>query len=151
MMEKQKAKLDLETFVARGQAAQRAADTSMESRSPSFYLLKEKTPVACSFEEWAEFFSHDRVVAVTKIAPRARVSTVFIGLDSRFGQAGPPLVFETMVFGGPLNGHKVMASTWDEAERFHRSMIARAKVEMKKWARRRAENKRRRAKQGRKP
>jgi hypothetical protein len=31
------------------------------------------------------------------------VSTVWVGIDHNFGDEGPPLIFETMVFGGPLD------------------------------------------------
>lgn len=39
-------------------------------------------------------------VAFTEIAEGCEVSTVFIGLDHRFSDTGPPLVFETMAFWG---------------------------------------------------
>ncbi len=35
-----------------------------------------------------------------------KVSTVWLGLDHSFGKSGPPLIFETMVFGG--------GAEWDE-------------------------------------
>lgn len=45
---------------------------------------------------------------------RVRVSTVFLGLDYSFGE-GPPLLWETMVFGGPLNGRMARYSSVDDA------------------------------------
>lgn len=57
----------------------------------------------------------------------AYVSTVFLGLDHRFGQ-GEPLVFETMVFGGPLDQEQERYSTWDEAEAGHKAMVERVKA-----------------------
>lgn len=73
------------------------------------------------------------------------VSTVFLGLDHRYGD-GPPMLFETMVFapdayrgkGAPpievvvhtskafrekWDGHGARYSTWDEAEAGHRRII----------------------------
>jgi hypothetical protein len=48
---------------------------------------------------WAEWYeTHDRFIAKTKVGD-ALVSTVFLGIDHAFG-GGPPLLFETMVFGG---------------------------------------------------
>jgi hypothetical protein len=41
-------------------------------------------------------------VALTEIGD-IRISTVWLGLDHNFNPTGPPLIFETMVFGGPLN------------------------------------------------
>jgi hypothetical protein len=53
-----------------------------------------------------------------------RVSTVFLGLDHRWGD-GPPLLFETMVFGGPLNGNQERYSTWDAAAEGHTLWLMR--------------------------
>jgi hypothetical protein len=33
-----------------------------------------------------------------------KVSTVFMGLDHRFGDEGPPVLWESMIFGGVLDG-----------------------------------------------
>jgi hypothetical protein len=49
----------------------------------------------------------------------ARVSTVFMGIDHNFTRGGPPLLFETMIFGGPEDGFQARYSTWDEAEAGH--------------------------------
>ena len=53
------------------------------------------------------------------------VSTVFLALDHSFGRAGPPLLFETMVFGGKLDGEQERCATWDEAEKMHAKYLAR--------------------------
>jgi hypothetical protein len=52
-----------------------------------------------------------------------RVSTVFLGIDHAW--EGPPLLFETMVFGGPLDEEMERYSTWEEAERGHAVMARR--------------------------
>jgi len=71
------------------------------------------------------FEQHDkRVVAKTTLAG-CDVSTVFIGLDHRFTGDGPPLVFETMVFGGPFDQEQERYSTWDEAVAGHARMVDR--------------------------
>ena len=44
------------------------------------------------------------------------------GLDFNDGE-GPPLVFETMVFGGDLGGSQVLTATWEEAEAAHEKMV----------------------------
>jgi hypothetical protein len=55
------------------------------------------------------------------------VSTVFIGLDHRYGD-GPPLIFETMIFGGgPLDGMMWRYSTWDDAETGHRMAVKKVR------------------------
>jgi hypothetical protein len=46
------------------------------------------------------------------------VSTVFLGIDHGFG-GDRPVLFETMIFGGPYNDHQVRYCTWAEAEHGH--------------------------------
>lgn len=55
-----------------------------------------------------------------------RVSTVFLGLDHNFGFGGPPLLYETLIFGGPLDGEMSRYATREEALAGHREMVARA-------------------------
>lgn len=58
------------------------------------------------------------------------VSTVFLGLDRSFGQ-GKPLLFETMVFGGPLDQECERCSSWEAAEKMHEKMCERVKLAAK--------------------
>lgn len=56
-----------------------------------------------------------------------RVSTVFLGLDYQFGE-GPPLLFESMIFGGPLDQECDRCSTWEAAEKMHEKMMERVRL-----------------------
>lgn len=72
--------------------------------------------------QWAyDFTVSDRRVARDEYGD-VTVSTVFLGLDHNFLKKGPPLIFETMVFGGPLDQEQTRASTWDEAVQQHKAM-----------------------------
>jgi hypothetical protein len=51
------------------------------------------------------------------------VSTVWLGLNHNFSGAGAPLIFETMVFGGPIDEYQDRYSTEDEAREGHAAMI----------------------------
>lgn len=53
------------------------------------------------------------------------ISTVFLGFDHGFGQ-GLPILFETMIFGGPYDQWQRRYCTWDEAEAGHRHAVALA-------------------------
>ncbi len=66
----------------------------------------------------------------TFVSAAVQVSTVFLGLDHRFGADGPPVVFETMTFGGPFDQEQDRYSTWEEAEAGHAAAVARAKAAM---------------------
>jgi len=52
------------------------------------------------------------------------VSTTWIGIDHSWGQ-GPPVIFETMVFGGDLDGEQDRYATIEEARAGHHAMVAR--------------------------
>ena len=53
------------------------------------------------------------------------VSTVFLGLDHRFGP-GEPVLWETMIFGGPHNEYQKRYTSRATAELGHRKAVALA-------------------------
>ena len=53
------------------------------------------------------------------------VSTVFLGLDH--GHNAVPILFETLVFGGQLDGNGERYSTYDEAVAGHAKWVNKAK------------------------
>jgi hypothetical protein len=95
---------------------------------PRYYTLDGHTPVPCDdVMVWAQWFENFelRVVAQTQIGDRF-VSTVFLGIDHNFGPTGPPLIFETMVFGPNRNEEWMKrTATWDEALADHAAALAK--------------------------
>lgn len=91
------------------------------------YILDGKQAVECrDTTAWAKWFAGaDRRVADEMVGD-ARVSTVFLACDHSFG-SGPPMLFETMVFGGPLDQEQDRCTTWGEAEAMHAAMVTRVK------------------------
>ena len=90
------------------------------------YILEGKEPVAVDLISWASWYGKaDRKVKKDKVGD-VSVSTVFLGLDHQWGD-GPPLLFETMVFGGELDQEMDRYSTWEEAESGHAKMVERVK------------------------
>lgn len=90
------------------------------------YVLDGHTPRQT--KDWAEFeaFSVDferRRVAHTDLADDVRVSTVFLRWDHNFYDDGPPILFETMVFGGPFDQQHQRYETWDEAQAGHQRVV----------------------------
>jgi hypothetical protein len=96
-----------------------------------YWRLDGHKPVPCSLKEWALLYEKDREwrrVAATDLPGNVRVSTVFLGLDHRFGDEGPPVLFETMVFGlDDADDYETRCSTWDEAVAMHEAAFAWAK------------------------
>jgi len=89
-----------------------------------YYILdgREIKPTA-DLMEYAEWFENStaRFINQTMIGD-IKVSTVFLGLDHSFGDGQTPILFETMVFGGPLDQQQDRYSTYDEAEAGHEKM-----------------------------
>lgn len=54
----------------------------------------------------------------------ARVSTVWLGLDHGFLPGGPPLIFETMIFGGDYADYCQRYATEAEAAAGHAAVVA---------------------------
>lgn len=75
---------------------------------------------------WFEQHQERKRVVITKLET-CIVSTVFLGLDHNYHDAGPPILFETMVFGGPLDGTCERYTTRGEALHGHADMIEWAK------------------------
>ena len=92
------------------------------------YILDGKRAVECpDLIAWARWYeSANRRVASDTI-DGVRISTVFLSLDHSFGE-GPPMLFATMVFGGPLDKEQDRCTTWEEAEAMHKAMVARVRV-----------------------
>lgn len=53
-----------------------------------------------------------------------RVSTVFLGIDHSFGE-GPPVLWEALVFGGPLDGEQERYTSRADAMLGHSRMLRR--------------------------
>lgn len=94
-----------------------------------YYILFDRRPVPVDASVWSHWFeTHEaeRRVASTEFHG-GHVSTVFLGLDHRFGHQGPPLLFETMIFGGPEDGYQKRFSTWEQAEEGHAIALSLAR------------------------
>lgn len=87
------------------------------------YILQGHDPIQINeLSDWAQWFeTADRVVAKT-ILNNVTISTVFLGLDHSWG-TGLPVLFETLVFGGEMDGEMNRYSTWDEAVAGHNRMV----------------------------
>lgn len=92
-----------------------------------WYILDGHTPVQCDDTEvWGKWMhaGDRRVDQDFRAVPPVRISTVFLGLDHNHFGAGPPVLFETMIFGGPLDGYQERCCTWDEAVQMHAVALA---------------------------
>lgn len=89
------------------------------------YILNEnREPVPVEdILEWAKWFEKaDRVVRKTP-TPNGEVSTVFLGIDHRFAGDGPPILWETMIFGGSHDQDQRRYTSEADAIRGHEQMV----------------------------
>lgn len=96
-----------------------------EKRPRHYKLDEEHNFHPCSLEEWITTYSDafHRQVGEDRIGT-CLVSTVFLGLDHNYTGQGPPILFETCVFG--LGSHSEVVRrycTWDEAAAGHKEVF----------------------------
>jgi hypothetical protein len=98
-----------------------------------FYILVGKNPMpvenSLTWGKWLEnarktgerivgYWEHEDIL----------VSTVFLGIDHNFTDEGPPILFETMILGGPDNQSMWRYATWEEAEAGHMKVCNEVKA-----------------------
>ena len=88
-----------------------------------------------SSKEWGFWFGEaDRVVAldiIKKITKKVTISTVFLGLDHSFG-SGPPVLWETMIFGGKHDGYQNRYTSREAALLGHQEAVELVRRKKKK-------------------
>lgn len=87
-----------------------------------YWDIDLETKVPFQTDDINVFETHIRVGYV-ELENDVNVSTVFLRLDHNFFGEGPPILFETMIFGGPLDGYQLRYATWEEAEEGHEKAI----------------------------
>ncbi len=69
--------------------------------------------------KWAKRWEGERGHVALDTVGDARISTVFLGINHRFSDNGPPVLFETMVFGGEHDEYQERYCTIEEARAGH--------------------------------
>lgn len=97
----------------------------MQTERETYVLDDQGNPVPePDVLKWGRFFEKmQRHVALTEIQG-ARISTVFLGVDHSFG-GGPPVLWETMVFGGKFDSEQERYSSLADAKRGHDAMVGK--------------------------
>jgi len=74
--------------------------------------------------KWSQWFEpRKRILAQATVADGVFVSTVFLGVDHNFYNDGPPVLWETMIFGGPYNLWMERYASRAEAEAGHARVV----------------------------
>lgn len=111
----------------------RKHSSKVVSSNPRLFILdKLGKPIQVENSTvWAAWFakSHkERAIATFSLNKKGSnlnfvVCTVFLGVDHNMYDVGPPLLYETAVFGGILDGERILSATKEEAKRAHEKMI----------------------------
>jgi hypothetical protein len=93
-----------------------------------YILNRVGEPVPCpDLFVWARWFEKaDRSVDETYVG-EVRVSTVFLALDHNHYSGNRPLLWETLVFGGKLDGAMYRYETRHQAVNGHMEMVTRVR------------------------
>lgn len=94
-----------------------------------YFILDEQgnPKEASGLEEWVQWMERENPqVAIDHIGD-VKVSTIFLGIDHGFGFTPdrPPTLWETMVFGGPLDMYQRRYTSLDAAKAGHADTAAR--------------------------
>jgi hypothetical protein len=87
--------------------------------------------------EWARLRENPLNVVVARSAfgedednPDVLVSTVWLGVDHSWTGEGPPIIFETMIFGGALDGEQRRYATEAQAHEGHGYVVGLVRLEL---------------------
>lgn len=92
------------------------------------YILVDRIPV----EEpdpvkWMQWFSTNGRFISKDIIGESTISTVFLGISYELSPDGP-ILFETMMFGGELDGICLRCSTLDQARKQHADTVKKVRL-----------------------
>jgi hypothetical protein len=79
------------------------------SEWPRYYILVDRLPVAVDHDTWMRWFE-------------------FLGIDHNFYGSSGPVLFQTLIFDGPLADEMWRYATYTEAERGHQEAVTQARI-----------------------
>jgi len=80
---------------------------------------------------WADWFETANLIVAEDFVGTARINTGFLGLDHNRSDKGDPILWETMVFGGPLDFYQERCGgAREQAEAMHARVLAKVRDKM---------------------
>jgi hypothetical protein len=96
--------------------------------SPFDFTITYKTPLK-TLKKWARIAASNfdsKWIDLTVVRD-IEISTIFLGMNHNFLSNGPPLLFETMIFGGEFDSCQWRYATIKQARRGHRRCVRMVK------------------------
>lgn len=102
--------------------------TGKPLKKVEYYILEDREPVKIEDPiEWGKWFQREENKYVTKdTIGNSQIITFFLGIDKSL-TGNPPILFQTMVIDGRLDGETDYHATWQEAEAGHKRMLKRVR------------------------
>lgn len=94
--------------------------------STGIYKLDGKIPIPGTLDDWRKLIDTGAHILWQDPVGDLLVSTVFLGIDHNFGPPGPPVLFETMIFGDDDEKYQERTTTYELAREQHLAALARA-------------------------
>lgn len=91
-----------------------------------FILGDNNEPIPASALEWGQCIENHRRVGLDCIG-KVEVSTVFLGIDHRMIGTGPPVLWETMIFGDSLSEEQERYTSHKDALAGHARWVKKIK------------------------
>lgn len=89
----------------------------------NYIEIDGKVLIVDDFAEWMNvFYASDHHVMKTNLPDGVHISTIFLGVDHQYGE-GPPILYETMVFGGQHDEYTDRYHTREEAISGHENIL----------------------------
>ena len=99
-----------------------------------YKLDENNNPILCSDyaeqDQWRLSLDPEKQLCIgcivdSTVINNETVSTVFLAIDHNFGYSSnpKPILFETMIFGGPRDQYQERYNTWDEALEGHNRIV----------------------------
>lgn len=94
------------------------------------YNLYDRNGTPIDIWAWCSLYEDDhyRQIVLTAVYDNVDVSTVWLGVDHNFWSPGkPPIIFETMVFGGLFDKEQYRYATEAQAIAGHDQIVAKVR------------------------
>src|SRR5262245_16847608 len=97
---------------------------------PQFYICigDDHRVIKADVIAWGRWCENGNNIVAKDDVGGVHISTVFLGIDHRHYGKGPPVLFETMIFGGGFDGHMWLYTTWDDAETGHAMAVKKVRA-----------------------
>lgn len=97
-----------------------------DAERPMYYVLFHGQPVPeMDFLRWMAWMATEPpdLRVAEDFVGETRISTIFLGMDHNHDREGPPILYETMVFTGKMDGEMWRYSTKEQAQNGHEQVV----------------------------